>query len=204
MKRTGKEKSILGRINDLSHRMVLMLVFPIIISLLLMLFYAWEYHSSILRMETIAGLKTVVAEDIPGAAWNIISGRESFAESKIYVMMHDVEDTMERISEETNEENRLSLVVAGRTMETLENYVDIIRDNIDSNVPVVENEAVLVEVRDVAALVDSMLNEYIAKEIESSAKMSVSLRLVIIITAVVEVIIVIAAIWFRNRSMKKT
>ena len=164
MKRTGKEKSILGRINDLSHRMVLMLVFPIIISLLLMLFYAWEYHSSILRMETIAGLKTVVAEDIPGAAWNIISGRESFAESKIYVMMHDVEDTMERISEETSEENRLSLVVAGRTMETLENYVDIIRDNIDSNVPVVENEAVLVEVRDVAALVDSMLNEYIAKD----------------------------------------
>ena len=68
MKRTGKEKSILGRINDLSHRMVLMLVFPIIISLLLMLFYAYKYHSSIQRMETIAGLKTVVAEDIPGAA----------------------------------------------------------------------------------------------------------------------------------------
>ena len=204
MKSTGKEKSILGRINDLSHRIVLMLVFPIIISLLLMLFYAYKYHSSIQRMETIAGLKTVVAEDIPGAAWNIISGRETFAESKIYIMMNDVENTVERISEETSEENRLSLMVAGRTMETLENYVDIIRDNIDAQVPVVENEAVLVEVRDVAALVDSMLNEYIAKEIESSAKMSVSLMLVIIITAVAEVIIVIAAIWFRNRSMKRT
>ena len=204
MKRPGKEKSILGRINDLSHRIVLMLVFPIIISLLLMLFYAYKYHSSIQRMETIAGLKTVVAEDIPGAAWNIISGRETFAESKIYFMMHDVEDTVERISEETSEENRLSLMVAGRTMETLENYVDIIRDNIDKQVPVVENEAVLVEVRDVAALVDSMLNEYVAKEIESSAKMSISLLWVIIITAVAEVIIVILAIWFRNRSMKKT
>ena len=204
MKRTGKEKSILGRINDLSHRMVLMLVFPIIISLLLMLFYAYKYHSSIRRMETIADLKTVVAEDIPGAAWNIISGRETFAESKIYVMMHDVEDTVERISEETSEENRLSLMVAGRTMETLENYVDIIRDNIDAQVPVVENEAVLVEVRDVAALVDSMLNEYIAKEIESSAKMSISLLWVIIITAVAEVIIVIVALWYRNRSMKRT
>ena len=204
MKRTGKEKSILGRINDLSHRMVLMLVFPIIISLLLMLFYAYKYHSSIQRMETIAGLKTVVAEDIPGAAWNIISGRETFAESKIYVMMHDVEDTVERISEETSDENKLSLMVAGRTMETLENYVDIIRDNIDEQVPVVENEAVLVEVRDVAALVDSMLNEYIAKEIESSAKMSISLLWVIIITAAAEVIIVIVALWYRNRSMKRT
>ena len=72
MKRADKEKSILGRINDLSHRMVLMLVIPIIISLVLMLFYAWKYHSSIHRMQTIASLKTVVAEEIPGAAWNII------------------------------------------------------------------------------------------------------------------------------------
>ncbi len=204
MERANKEKSILGRINDLSHRLVLMLVFPIIISLVLMLFYAYKYHSSIKRMETIANLKTVVAEDIPGAAWNIVSGRESFAESKIYVMIKDVDDTIERISEQTSEENRLSLMVAGRTMETLENYVDRIRDNIYDQVPVVENEAVLVEVRDVAALVDSMLNEYIAQEIESSAKMSVSLLLVIIITAAAEVLIVIAALWVRNRSVKRT
>ena len=204
MKRADKEKSILGRINDLSHRMVLMLVIPIIISLVLMLFYAWKYHSSIHRMQTIASLKTVVAEEIPGAAWNIISGRESFPESGIYLKIKDVNETIERISEQTTEENRLSLMVAGRTMETLQNYVDRIRDNIDHQVPVVENEAVLVEVRDVAALVDSMLNEYIAQEIASSAKMSVSLILVIIITASVEVLIVILALWFRNRSVKKT
>lgn len=204
MEKVKKEKSILGRINDLSHRLVLMLVFPIIISLVLMLFYAWKYHSSIVRMETIANLKTVVAEDIPGSAWNIISGRESFAESKIYSKIHEVDDTIERISESTPEENRLSLMVAGRTMETLENYVDQIRDNIYNQVPVVENEAVLVEVRDVSALVDSMLNEYIAQEIATTAKMNVSLRLVIIITAVAEILIVIAALWIRRRSMRKT
>ena len=62
MERVKKEMSILGRINDLSHKLVLMLVFPIIISLVLMLFYAWKYHSSIVRMETITNLKTVVAE----------------------------------------------------------------------------------------------------------------------------------------------
>ena len=204
MEHSKKEKSILGRINDLSHRIVLMLVIPIIISLVLMLFYAWKYHSSIHRMQTIASLKTVVAEDIPGAAWNIISGRESFAESGIYVKIKDVNETIERISEQTTEENRLSLMVAGRTMETLQNYVDRIRDNMEDQVPVVESEAILVEVRDVATLVDSMLNEYIAQEIASSARMSVSLLWVIIITAVVEVLIVIVALWFRNRSVKKT
>ena len=196
MERVKKEKSILGVINDLGHRLVLILVSPIIISLVLMLFYAYKYHSSIVRMETIADLKTRVSEDIPGIAWNIISGRETFAESKIYLQINEVKATIDSITEKTGSENRLSLIVANNTMETLENYVDRIRDNIDNEIPVVENEAVLNEVRGVAALVDRMLNEYIAKEIESTAKMSLSLRIVIIVTAAVEVLILVAAIFF--------
>ncbi|MCR4649594.1 MAG: sensor histidine kinase [Lachnospiraceae bacterium] len=204
MERIKKEKSILGKINDLSHRIVLMLVIPIIISLVLMLFYAWKYHSSIQRMETITNLKTVVAVEIPEAAWNIISGRDTFPESNIYVKIQEVDETIETITERTGKENQLSLMVAGRTMETLKNYVDRIRDNIYNEVPVVENEAVLVEVRDVAALVDSMLNDYIAQEINSTARMSVSLGIVIIVTAVMEVLIVIMSLWFRNRTVKTT
>lgn len=204
MNRIKKEKSILGAINDLSHRLVLVLVFPIIISLVLMLFYAWEYHSAIRRMGEITELKAVVCEDIPEKAWNIVSGKNSFRQSDIYKVIHDVEDTIDKVTNETGEENRLSLIVAGRTMETLENYVDKIRDNISSEVPVVENEAVLAEVRNVSALVDSMLNEYIALEITSTAKMSRTLGLIIIITAVAEVLIVIIAILIRNVTMKKT
>ncbi len=204
MDRIKKEKSILGAINDLSHRLVLMLVFPIIISLVLMLFYAWEYHSAIQRMGRITELKTVVADEIPEKAWNIVSGRETFPQSNIYKDIIEVNETIEEVTSQTKEENRLSLIVAGRTMETLENYVDKIRDNISDDVPVVENEAVLVEVRNVAALVDSMLNEYIALEITSTAKMSMTLRLIIIITAIAELLIVIIAIWVRNVSMKST
>ena len=204
MERIKKEMSILGRINELSHRLVMMLVLPIIISLLLMLFYAWEYHSSIVRMETIANLKTLVAEEIPGTVWNIVSGQSTFSESKIYIKIREVNDTIERITEQTNQENRLSLIVAGRTMQTLENYVDRIRDNIDAQVPVVENEEVLVEIRDVAALVDSMLNEYVAQEITTTARMSLSLRIVILLTAVAEVLIVIVAWLVRNHSVKTT
>ena len=202
--RIRKEKSILGRINDLSHKLVLMLVFPIIISLVLMLFYAWKYHSAIARMETIADLKTAVAEDIPGAAWNVVSGRETFPESNIYNKIHDVDYTIETITEQTGSENRLSLIVASRTMQTLENYVNRIRDNIDNEIPVVQNEEVLAEIRGVASLVDSMLNDYIAQEIQSSAQMSLSLRIVSILTAVAEVIIVVIALLLRNSTVKAT
>ena len=77
MERIKKERSILGAINSLTHRLVLLLVFPIIISLVLMLFYAWEYHSAIHRMGEITELKAIVAEEIPEKAWNIVSGRDT-------------------------------------------------------------------------------------------------------------------------------
>ena len=204
MERVKKEKSILGQINYLSHRLVLMLVFPIIISLVLMLFYAWKYHSAIVRMETITSLKKVVAEDIPGSAWNVVSGQDTIQSSYVYPKIHQVKNTIETITERAGEENRLSLIVAGRTMETLENYVDHVRDNVENQVPVVKNEEILEEIRNVAALVDSMLNEYVAQEITSTARMSLSLGVVIMATAAAELLIVVAAWWFRNRSVKST
>ena len=204
MERIKEEKSILGAIDDLSHRLVMMLVFPIIISLVLMLFYAWKYHSAILRMGKITELKEVVSEEIPERAWNIVSGKETFPQSNIYKMIMEVEEIIGEVTQQTSEENRLSLVVAGRTMETLQNYIDQIRDNIADEVPVVDNEAVLAEVRDVAALVDSMLNEYIALEITSTAQMSMRLRLTTFVTAIAEVLIVIFAMVIRAGSMKAT
>ena len=204
MGKIRKEKSILGQITNLSHKLVLMLVVPIIISLILMLFYAAKYHNSIDRMETVASLKTVVTEEIPEGAWNIVSGRQTFSESRIYATIGKVNDTLDSLAEQTSEENRLSLVVAGRTMKTLENYVDRIRDNIDANVPVVENEKVMEEVREVAKLVDSMLNDYVAAEINTAARMSLSLRIWVLLTAVAEALIVVVALLVRNHSVKVT
>ncbi|MBQ1547676.1 MAG: sensor histidine kinase [Lachnospiraceae bacterium] len=204
MDRIKKEKSILGAINDLSHRLVLMLVFPIIISLVLMVFYAWKYHSAIQRIGKITELKAVVTDEIPEKAWYIISGKETFPQSNIYKLIMRVDETIETVTYQTEEENRISLIVAGRTMETLANYVDKIRDNINDEVPVVENEAVLVEVRDIAALVDSMLNEYIELEITSIAKMSMNLWLIVLVTAAFEILVLIIALLVRNRSMKST
>jgi len=204
MEKIRKEKSILGQISDLSHKLVFMLAIPIIISLVLMLVYAAKYHSAIVRMETITSLKIVVTEEIPGSAWNIVSGRQSFPESNIYGKIKSVNETIDTITERTGAENRLSLIVAGRTMQTLQNYVDLIRDNMEANVPVVESEEALKEIRSCAALVDSMLNDYIAQEITSSARMSVSLMIGVVVTAFFEILIVAMALLVRNRSVMQT
>ena len=99
MERVSKEKSIIGRINDMSHRLVLMLVTPILISLLLMLFYAGQYSRAISRMETIASLKGIVADEIPDTMWNIVSGRDTIGASKIYATIHSVDETLRDVTE---------------------------------------------------------------------------------------------------------
>jgi len=204
MSKIRKEKSIIGRIDDMSRNLVIMLVIPICISLALMVTYAVRYHYAIARMETIASLKTVVSEDIPEDVWDIVSGRDTISGTKVYAAIHGVYDTISEVTEKTDEANRLSLIVADRTMHTMENYMDRIRDNIEAKRPVVENEEVLGEIRGVAELVDSMLNEYIAQEITYTANMSLVLRLLILITAFAEAAIVLIAWFLRNRSMKTT
>jgi len=204
MAKIRKEKSIIGKIDNMSQKLVVMLVIPVFASLVLMLVYAGRYHNAIKRMETITSLKTVVSEEIPESVWAIVSGRETVTGSKVYSSIHGVHDTIQEIMERADDEDRLSLVVADRTMQTLENYVNQIRDNIEKETPVVENEEILNEIRDVANLVDSMLNEYIAKEIDSTAERSATLRILILITAIAEGIVVILAWFVRNRAMKST
>ncbi len=204
MRDKRKEKSIIGKFDDMTRKLVLMLVIPIIISLVTMLVYMGRYHDAIARIETISSLKNVVSESIPESVWNIVSGREVITRSSIYSDIYRVYEVIADVTEHTDEQNRLSLIVANRTMQTLETYVNQIRDNLEAQVPVVQNEAILNEIRGVAELVGSMLNEYIAQEIATTAQMSVTLRIIIIITASAEAVIVILAVIIRNRAMKLT
>ena len=204
MPKIRKEKSMIGKIDDMSRNLMIMLVIPIFISLILMLVYEERYHSAIARMETIASLKAVVNDDIPGSVWDIVSGRDTIQESRVYAKINGVYETIDEVIEKTDEDKKLSLIVAGRTMETLENYVDQIRDNLKTKQPVVENEEVLAEIRGVASLVDSMLNEYIAQVIEESADMSLILRPLVLLTAFLEAGVVLYAWFLRNRSLRRT
>ncbi len=202
--RIKTEKSIAGRIDRMSQTLVFVLVLPVFISLVLMLVYSGRYHNAIKRMEKIASLRTVVAEDLPEGVWGIVSGRYTIAESRVYGIIYSVYDVIDEISEKSDEENRISLMVAKRTMETLENYVNRIRTNIEEKRPVVENETVFNEVRDVAMLVDSMLGDYITQEIKSTAQESAVLQILILITAMAEAVTVAFAWLLRNRATKKT
>ena len=69
-----------------------------------------------------------------------------------------------------------------------------IEENLQSNVPVVESERVLEEVRDVASLVDSMLEDYISAEISLSAQSNRRMTRVVLFSAALEALILLGAL----------
>ncbi len=200
MARRKWNQSIVSRIKSMSWRMVLLLIVPVAVSLTMMLVFSARYSLSMKRMGDIAALKPLISEEIPGAVWRVVSGRETMEESQTYPLIDQVNGTMEHISRATGESDRLELVIARRTMDTLIQYVNQIRDNLLIGEKVTANEKILSEVRDVAELVVSMLNDYITAEINSAAAMSTYLNEVVLWTAVAEVVLVLLILLLANRT----
>ena len=175
------------------------LVLPAVISLALLLVNAAWYQSSMLRMEEVAALKPVVSTDIPEMVWVAVSGRATFENCGVYEAIDEVNRSLDAMTAKDGPGARLELTVARRTMETLTQYVRQIEENLKSNVPVVESERVLEEVRDVASLVDSMLEDYISAEISLSAQSNRRMTRVVILSAVLEVLILLGALLLSAR-----
>ncbi len=197
-------RSIVSRIRGMSRHIVLLMTVPAAVSLTLMLVFAVRYSLSMQRMGTIAALKPLISEEIPGAVWQVVSGRETMEESRTYDLISQANGTIDDISRTTDKEDQLELVLARRTMETLVQYVDQIRDNLLRGEKVTVNENVLSEVRDVAELVVSMLNDYITAAIRSAAAMSARLYRVVLWTAVAEVLLSLFILLLASRTAQST
>ncbi len=199
MKHPKNGQSITGQVNMAFRTLTAILVLPAVISLALLLVNAAWYQSSMLRMEEVAALKPVVSTDIPEMVWVAVSGRATFENCGVYEAIGEVNRSLDAMTAKDGPGARLELTVARRTMETLTQYVRQIEENLKSNVPVVESERVLEEVRDVASLVDSMLEDYISAEISLSAQSNRRMTRVVILSAVLEVLILLGALLLSAR-----
>ncbi len=204
MKKKRTHRSFAGHIDSLTRNLIVVLGIPVLVSLFMMLFFSMQYTEAIRRMETIAALKPLIGEEIPEAVWNVVSGRVSMEESEAGDKISQAVSVIERVGARAAEDNQLELIIAGRTMGTMSAYVDQIRENIANGVAVVENEKVLAEIRDVAELVVSMLNDYITEEIRSTGVMTDRLQKVVMLAAGVELILVALTLLQTQRARKQT
>ena len=203
MMHSPKKKSIIGQVNASSYLLMLLLTIPVLLSMLIMVFYAARYSASLSRMEIIADLKPMVDSEISGELWSTISGRKTFDECGVYDTIAVINTTLDEQIAQAGSAN-LELTVARRTMDTLLSYVVQIETNMETGVPVATSEATLEEVRNVAILAESMLEDYITEEISRAAQTTKLLRHVVIVTVVAETLMILIAIVFTQWMLRRT
>lgn len=201
---TLKNVSIGGQIKQSMRLLLAVLAVPAIISMVMMLAYSSRYHESISRMEKIASTKPLVGTEIAEQVWSVVAGRETTEECRAYLTIQQVNETLEALMLESTPESQLELIMARRTMDTLSQYVKQIEDNMTTGVPIVESEATLEEVRDVATLAERMLEDYIIGETQRASKTNTTLRRVVAFSAMAEVLLLLLALVVATVAYRRT
>lgn len=122
-------------------------------------------------------MNQMVKIEISNEIWDIVAGKKLFSQGNQYEIIQNIRKGIEEMAVSTElSENRQYLEVSSRALLTLEKYVNILGDQINSSAPVAENEIILEEVRGVASLIYDILQDFIVAEIESAAKTNDSIK----------------------------
>ena len=193
-RRLNTVESINRRLRLSFRVIVLILVVPAIVSIASLLSNNIRYNAIIAHMGRVGDLKPRVAVDIPDEAWSVVAGYKEFQDARLFEMIHEVNLELEVLTNSMVSPNQLELTVARRTMDTLRDKVVELGEQVQEGAPVVENEAKLEEIRDVAALVEEMLENYIAVEIDAAIEESAALNRMMVISLLLEFALLLLAL----------
>ena len=110
-----------------------------------------QYEQIIENVYNANSLSRVVQDEIDPTIWKVVSGKTKFEDNTQYELINRIKERLDELEKNANSgENGYLIEVARNTLETLESYVVKIGENIESNRPVRENEAILGEIRSVS------------------------------------------------------
>ena len=195
--------SIVRQVRQSVSTIALLLILPVVAGLVTTIIYADWYQSMIRRIDQAAELKPQVETTLAEDMFSVAAGRSTFAESGAEKLMDRVNGTLDALLEETTGGGHLQLTVARRTMDTLKQYIYKVRDGMADGMPIDEIEGIVDEIRDVGRLAADMVDAFIEQEIVNARETSTRLTRVVLITAGVEVLILLAALLYTRYAMNR-
>ena len=185
-RRLNTVDSINRRLRLAFRVIMILLVVPAIVSIAAMLSNSIRYNAIIAHMGRVSDLKPKVAVAIPEEAWSAVAGYEEFSEVDLFELIHEVNVELDVLMSSMVTPNQLELTAARRAMDTLRDKVVELGEQLQGDAPVVESEAKLEEIRDVAALVEDMLETYIDVEVDAAIEESASLNRMMVLALLLE------------------
>lgn len=143
------------------------MILPTIYSIFMWQYNRNQYNKIISNVSRANAISKVANDDIPNELWNVVSGRKSVRISRHQTLLTILNDGILEIMKQDNNENR-TLVVAYRIFKTLERNITLLEKQIENNSDVIENEALLDEIRSITNLFSEIIKDFIIEEIESA------------------------------------
>ena len=153
------------------------MIIPTFYSIIVSRMHTMQYDKIITNVSRANRLSQIVKVNISDEIWDIVAGKIDFSEGKQYVILKQIRSGIsDMMNSTTNEKNRQLLVVASRAESTLENYVNMLGDQIANNASVAQNEKTMDEIRGVSSLLYDILQNFIVSEIETAADTNDSIK----------------------------
>lgn len=126
-----------------------------------------QYEGIIENVYSANSLSSRLKGDIYTTMWYVVSGKAKFEDNSQYELIDGIKESLDRLDKNANsEENSYLIQVARNTLETVEDYVDKIGENITYSRPVRENEKILGEISSVSDLLYDVIQKFVAAEME--------------------------------------
>ena len=196
MRRGKSSTGISSEVRHSVSTIAVLLALPVVIGLIVMVLYSSRYQAMIQRMNDAAELKPALETTIAENLFSVAAGRSTFEKSGVTKMIRQIDDSLDQLTKETEGNGRLQLMIARRTMDTMEKYSLQIRDGMENHQPITEIEGIVDEVRDVGRLVADMLDSFVTEEITNATTTSRHLHQWMWIAAGAEVLLLIFALLY--------
>ncbi|MBO0453919.1 MULTISPECIES: sensor histidine kinase [Enterococcus] len=201
MKKQTTIKSLLQRISWL---MLVLSIVPLIISILIYTRYLFAYERSVGNISEANRIANEVEEKIMEEAWSLTYGQLTPAEFEKSNSVNRIKKEISQIKKNTqSSQERATLNIVNRSLDNVNNYLEKIVKNIETNTPFDENQELMVHVESATNLVHDILQDFVNVEIKLAANHSQQVRHSIIILSVIEAAIIVIIIFFSRNTNKR-
>lgn len=207
MKHPKKPVSIKKTLSLASVLMAGVILSVLVVSMVYYNSVVLQYQALIENVSRAMSLTTSVRSAIDGAGYDLVSGKTTPEDSSFRDILRETRTELHRL--ETNssfDRNRYLLQVAQRTLSTIEGYFEQMALNIEAGKPVHANEELLEDIQQVTELLDEVVIDFTAYEVQLAALRDANLKNVNIGMNVVQVVVCSAAVAFlifNNRMLER-
>lgn len=180
-------QSIRGTLKE-SYRMILtVMLCPMLALLLALLLMTQQYNRTIADINTATELQSELTQTLSGRLWDVVSGQSEFDTAAYEVFFAGIDASMQSLQHTSPGDTQAGayLRAAQRAIDTLSQYTGRLHAQLDAQVSTSENEVLYREIKSVISMVEHMLQQYIAEEINAIAYQNQSIRRITFALAIV-------------------